>query len=83
VDVSLQPVDLPGNANKFARIELAANLTDTALNLVLLPFNFNSREGHLSQTEAENRCVAVAERKINEEYAELLTDYLSRMIPKN
>jgi hypothetical protein len=83
VNVSLQPVDLPDNPNKFARIELAANLTDTRENLVLLPYNFNSREGHVSQSEAENRCVAVAERKINEEYAALLTDYLSSLIPKN
>lgn len=83
VTVSLQPVELPGNENKFARIEVAANLMDSRENLVLLPFNFNGREGHLSQTEAENRCVATAERKINEEYAELLTDYLSRLIPKN
>jgi hypothetical protein len=67
VNVSLQPVELPGNENKFARIEIAANLTDTRNNLVLLPYNFFSREGHTSQYEAENRCVLVAERTINDE----------------
>nr|AGS54350.1 hypothetical protein [uncultured bacterium contig00272] len=83
VDASLQPVQLPGNSDKFARIEIAANLTDTRGNLILLPYNFNSRQGHQSQSEAENRCIAAAERAINEEYSELLTNYLSRLIPKN
>jgi hypothetical protein len=83
VTVSLQPVELPDNPNKFARIEVAANLTDTREGLVLLPYTFNSREGHVSQYEAENRCIAAAERNINEDFAALLTEYLTRLIPKN
>jgi len=79
----LEPVELSGNQNKFTRITLKANLVDTYLNAVLLPFDFTSREGHLTQAEADNRAYAAAERKINEEYAGLLTDYLARLLPKS
>jgi hypothetical protein len=81
-DITVSQVDLPGNANKFVRIELGANLTDTSLGTVVLPYNFNSREGHNSYAEAENRAYAMAERKINDEYSKLLNDYLSRLLPE-
>ena len=81
-DVTVSPVDLPNNQNKFARIELSANLADTGSGSVLLPYSFNSREGHTSVTEAENRAYTAAEKKINEEYRALLSDYLSGLIPK-
>ena len=83
VDISLQPVVLPDNPNFFSRIELSANLVDTSQGLVLLPYNFISREGHISTAEAENRCITAAERNINEEYRELLRNYLSGLMPKN
>ncbi|MDR0495510.1 MAG: LPP20 family lipoprotein [Treponema sp.] len=82
VDISVAPVDLPNNTNKFVRIELGANLTDTSSGTVLLPYNFSSREGHNSVSEAENRAYLAAERKINEEYKNTLSDYLSRLLPK-
>jgi hypothetical protein len=82
VDIDISPVDLPNNTNKFARMELSANLTDTAGGVVLLPYNFNNREGHTSLTEAENRLYLVAERKIGEEYAKLLNEYLSQLLPR-
>jgi len=82
VDITVSPVDLPNNTNKFARIELSANLTDTSVKSVLLPYNFNSREGHITAAEAENRAYMAAERKINEEYKNLLSDYLNQLLPK-
>jgi hypothetical protein len=82
VEIAVSPVELPNNPNKFARIELSANLTDTSAGAVLLPYNFNNREGHTSQSEAENRLYLAAERKINEEYAKLLNNYLSQLLPK-
>jgi len=82
VDITVSPVDLPNNPNKFARMELSANLTDTSQRAVLLPYNFNNREGHTSLSEAENRLFLVAERKINEEYPKLLSNYLSQLLPK-
>ena len=82
VDVTVSPVDLPNNANKFARMELSANLTDTSVRAVLLPYNFNNREGHSTLPEAENRLFLTAERKINEEYPPLLNNYLSQLLPK-
>jgi hypothetical protein len=82
VNVSVSPVDLPANANKFARIELGADLTDTFTKAVLLPYNFNSREGHATASEAENRVYTAAERKISEEYKDILFNYLSQLTPK-
>jgi hypothetical protein len=82
VNISVSPVDLPNNTNKFARIELGANLTDTSAKSVLLPYNFNSREGHATAAEAENRAYSVAERKIGEEYKDILFTYLSQLLPK-
>jgi hypothetical protein len=81
VNITVSELDL-NNQNKFARIEMGANLSDTSQRAVLLPFNFNSREGHSTFSEAENRAYAAAERKINEEYSRLLSDYLSQLLPQ-
>jgi hypothetical protein len=82
VTIVTSAVDLPNNPNKFARMELSANLTDTSTKTVLVPFNFNAREGHSSQTEAENRTYMLAEQKIKEEYTQMLSEYLSRLLPE-
>jgi hypothetical protein len=82
VDVVVSPVDLPANQNKFARMELSANLADTSSKTVLLPYNFSNREGHTTHAEAENRTYTEAEKKINNEYAKLLGNYLSQLLPK-
>ena len=82
VDITTAPVELANQKNKFTRIEVTADLTDTSLKTVLFPFNFNSREGHTTQSEADNRAYAAAERNINEEYADLLSEYLSQLVPK-
>jgi len=81
VDITLTPVTIANNANFWSRIEVNANLTDTETRTVLLPFNFNSREGHTSQSEADNRTIIAAERRINDDYARELSNYLSRMLP--
>jgi hypothetical protein len=82
VNIVTSPVDYPGNQNVFTRIEVNADLKDTATGAVLVPFAFNSREGHTSQAEADNRAYATAERKINQDYAGLLESYLSSLLPK-
>jgi len=82
VNITVSPVDLPNNTNKFARIELGADLTDNNTKTVLMPYNFNSREGHTTASEAENRAYFEAERKIGEEYKNLLSAYLSQLLPK-
>jgi hypothetical protein len=81
VDIITTPVELANNPNKWTRIEVNANLKDTRLGTVLLPYSFNSREGHVSQAEADNRAYIAAERIINENYATLLSAYLSQLIP--
>jgi len=82
VNIVTSPVDLPGNQNVFTRIEVNADLKDTSTGMVLVPFSYNTREGHTSQTEADNRAYAAAEKKINDDYAALLEDYLSSLLPK-
>jgi len=81
VNVVLQPTEHSGR-NVFARMELTANLVDTVTGAVLLPYTFNIREGHTIQSEAENRTFISAERRINDEYREMLSDYLSQLLPR-
>jgi hypothetical protein len=82
VEISVSPVDLPSNTNKFVRMELGANLTDAGT--ILLPYNFTPplREGHNTVSEAENRAYISAERKIAEEYKSTLSNYLSQLLPQ-
>jgi hypothetical protein len=83
VEITLSPADLPNNQGYiYGRMELSADLTDTAGGFVLVPYNFNNREGHTSPSELENRLFLAAERKIGEEYAKLLNDYLSQLLPR-
>jgi len=82
VNITVTYPEYPNNTNKFARIELSADFTDTSDKSVLLPYNYNNREGHSSVGEAENRVYQMAERKINEEYKAMLLNYLSTLLPQ-
>jgi hypothetical protein len=82
VIVNTSPVEIANQVNKYTRIELYANFMDTDSGTVLLPFNFNDRQGHLSQPEADNRAYAAAERKINEDYVKVFSDYVYQLLPK-
>ena len=82
VNVVAGPVTIANSPNFWTRIEVSANLSDTYSSTVLLPYDFNTREGHISQAEADNRAYAQAERRINEEYSRRLSDYLSQLMPK-
>jgi hypothetical protein len=82
VTLTLSEVQLANPQNKFARYVVDAKLIDTADSAVLLPFNINGREGHLNLSEAENRAVSAAEKKINETYGPILSEYLSTLLPK-
>jgi len=83
VNVYSTPVEITGSPFNWTRIDVSANLVDAALGTVLLPYNFTLREGHTSQEEADNRAIMMAERRINEEYARLLSDYLARLLPSD
>jgi hypothetical protein len=83
INLSLSEVQLPNQQNKFARYEVIANFTDSATGIGLLPsYSINGREGHLNLPEAENRAIAAAERKIVSEYADLLAESLSQLLPR-
>jgi len=82
VYINATPAVIANNTYKFTRIELKADLKDTKTGIVLLPYDFNGREGHTSQEEADNRAYAYAEQKINDEYSSLLKSYLSALLPK-
>ncbi|GHT82503.1 hypothetical protein FACS1894137_01510 [Spirochaetia bacterium] len=82
VRLSLSEAQLPNQSVKFARYVVDGNFTDTAAGAVLFPYNINGREGHSTLSEAETRAVRAAENKIKEDYAEALSVFLSRLIPK-
>jgi len=75
-------VDLPNNTNKFTRYLVDAKLTDTMRKSVLLPYNLNGREGHVTISEAENRALRTVEQTISTEYLKVLTDYLAQLTVK-
>ncbi|MDR1058949.1 MAG: hypothetical protein LBL43_05320, partial [Treponema sp.] len=80
--VQLSPVNLPNPQNyKYVRLELDARLVDVSDDSVLLPYNFNRREGHLDETEAEQRAVRWAEGEIARNYGGILTSFLSTLLP--
>ena len=82
VSVALSQVDFPSNPHRFVQMELSANLTDTAAREVLLPFSFNIREGHPVSSTAENRVFISAENRVQEEYKEILINFLSQLLPE-
>ena len=82
VNVVTEPVTIAGNPYNQTRIGISANLKDANSGTVLLPFDFTTRVGHTSQAEADNRAYLEAERRINNEYANLLSAYLSQLMPK-
>ncbi|MFP3042893.1 LPP20 family lipoprotein [Treponema primitia] len=79
---SLSEVQLPNQTIKFSRYVVDGNFVDTSTGAILFPYNINNREGHTTQSEADNRALAAAERKIKEDYSGTLTAYLSQLLPK-
>jgi hypothetical protein len=81
VYITAAPAVIVNNTFKFTRIELKADLKESKTGIVLLPYDFDGREGHTSQEEADNRAYAYAEQKINDEYSSLFKSYLSSLLP--
>jgi hypothetical protein len=79
VNIVTSAVEFPNNTNKFTRIEVDARLTEDGI--TLLPYNFADREGHATQSEADNRAYMLAERSIQAAYPKILGDYLSQLLP--
>jgi len=80
--LSLDEVNFPNTPYRWIRYEVEANLIDTSTNIVIFPYNINDREGHTSISEAENRAVQAAEKKINAEYIIAMGDFLAKNIKK-
>jgi hypothetical protein len=77
---TMSPAELPNQQNKFVRYQVNALLADTAEgDSVLVPYDSNGREGHLTLPEAEERAIRAAERKIADEFGGILKDYLSSL----
>jgi len=86
VNININPTDhqatIGGQPIIFTRIEVGANLIDTGTGTVLLPYDFNFRgTGHRTQSEAENLAFNEAVQRIDREYRDIFSDYLSRLIP--
>jgi len=87
VSITAEPEDRPplvrgDTVIVFARMALTANLVDTSTGAVLLPFSFTQREGHNTPALAENQTFIRAQQRIDREYSGLLSDYLSRLLPR-
>jgi hypothetical protein len=76
VETALEPLTLP-NENKWTRWTVDARFTDREKGRVLFPFSISGREGHISQTEADNRAITDAALKIQDEYAAAFNAYLA------
>jgi hypothetical protein len=81
--LSVSPVDLPNQPNKFSRFVLDAAFTDGNTKVEFFSFNINGREGHLSQSEADQRAIRGAEARVKEEYGRALLGYLSGSLSRN
>ena len=79
VNVKVSHADFPNDPNKYALIELSANLIDTTTRDILLPFSFNDREGHSTISVAENRVFISAENRIEKEFKEAFSVFLSQL----
>jgi hypothetical protein len=82
VSVDLSEAVFNNNPNKFVRYEISADLNDTTDGVVLFPFNINGREGHANVSEAENRAIAGAEKKVGETYTDALNEFLLSLMPQ-
>ncbi|MCL2206440.1 MAG: LPP20 family lipoprotein [Treponema sp.] len=75
------PANLPGSPHQFVRFELVGALEDTAMgNSVMFSFFANGREGHLTQSEAEERAIRQAERRIAEAFTPSFHAYLDNLV---
>ena len=82
VKISMSPVTLGDNPNKFVRYVVDASLTDTKTGNVLLPYSTSGREGHTTVPEAENRAIRAAEKKIKDDYLAKFGDFLAQLSAK-
>lgn len=67
---------------KYARIEVDSKLVDTKNgNAVLLPWNFNDRQGRGTVPDAQEFTIRSAEKIIPDQYPKVLSDYLASLLP--
>jgi hypothetical protein len=60
----------------FSRYTLTASLLDASNKSTVLPFSVSDREGHTTQSSADNRALIAAENKIKTDYAAMFETYL-------
>ncbi len=75
--LALSPVELPENPNKFSRYTVDATLADAVTGNALLPYSASGRDGHTSQSEADNRAIRAAERKIRSEFGTAFAGFVT------
>ena len=72
--------EAPSQQHIYVRYEINANFYDG--NRVLIPYNINDREGHSSLANAENRAFVAAEKAIAEEFSQIFSSYINRLLPR-
>ena len=91
VNLSLREVVYPNRqtefvstevAVEFAHYDISANFVDTATRTGLLPiYSIDGQAGRSTLREAENLAITAAERKINEQYKDWLSEHLAQRLP--
>lgn len=80
--LNLTEVELKDNPNVFVRYLVDAELIDTQTGTVLVPYSINGREGHTTLSEAENRAVKTAEKKITADFSQKFAEFLGGLQAK-
>jgi hypothetical protein len=80
VTATISEAILPDKSHKHAQYVVDANFTDTVEGVVLFPFSIHGRETHVNFPEAEKRAVAAVEKKIKDNYGQLLSAYLAALL---
>ena len=69
-------------AAEYAHYDISANFTDTTTKTGLLPiYSIGGEAAQSTLREAENRAIIAAERKINEQYKDWLSEHLAQRLP--
>ena len=81
LELNLTLTEEPSSQNVYARYIISANFIDTKTKQGIIPvYNINSREGHADLPRAQNRAIAAAEKRIDDEYAQMLRENFSALL---
>jgi hypothetical protein len=82
VSVDMNEVSFPGNAMKYCRYTVSANMVELETGAALIAFNMADRVGHSTYDGAVSSAFITIEKAIAEKYPALFKEYLAGLLPK-